>query len=371
MTKPGRPLRILHLTAGSDLGGVSRYLRDLCEAMHAQGHHVTIAGERGKWSQLFDSEPWPWLDISLKGGYLKLRRAASQLVDHLCDHPVDLLHVHYRKAAIVGRWLARRFRLPMLFTLHVTGIPMRGIWRWLSDFGDHTHAPSQMAQQWLIDVARVDSNRITIIPHGIVANKFPVADAAQKLAARRALGLPANGIVAAFVGRYEAPKNEGWVINLAAASRQRLPDLYVVMIGQGPNESVLHRRVQSEGLTDRVVILPYGDPMPVYGAADAVLLPSSREGFSLVTTEAMSTGRPVLRTRTAGTAEHIIENVTGRSVPISLDAFLEGAMDFLSNSAALSRMGLAAAKHVRQNMEYELQLERTLSLYWRLIDVAG
>ena len=43
-----KPLRILHLTAASDAGGVSRYLYDLCHACVAEGHEVAIAGQRSR-----------------------------------------------------------------------------------------------------------------------------------------------------------------------------------------------------------------------------------------------------------------------------------------------------------------------------------
>src|SRR5205085_11098493 len=46
------PLRILHLTAGSDAGGLSRYIYDLSMAMIAQGHEITVGGERGAWHWL-------------------------------------------------------------------------------------------------------------------------------------------------------------------------------------------------------------------------------------------------------------------------------------------------------------------------------
>src|SRR5580692_345443 len=96
---PARPLRILHLTAGSDAGGLSRYVFDLSMAMHAKGHDVTVAGQRGAWHWLFDSAPFPWIDVPLKGSAFALRRAADQLKAHLDKHPVDLLHVHYRRCA--------------------------------------------------------------------------------------------------------------------------------------------------------------------------------------------------------------------------------------------------------------------------------
>ncbi len=364
---PDRPISVLHLTAGSEAGGISRYLFNLCRAMHDGGHHVVVAGQRGAWQNLFDDAPWTWIDVPLQRGVLALRRSAAHLSEVLSRHRVDVVHAHYRKSALVGRSVARRGSLPLLFTLHLTGIPMRGPVRWFSEFGDHAHAPSQMARQWLIDEARVDPQRVTVIPHGVAPQDFPVADADQQRIARTTLGLPLDGVVAAFVGRFDEPKNEGWMLDLAAASRRSLPSLRVVLMGEGPHEQGLRRRIRSEGLCDRVDLLPFGDPLPLYHACDAVLLPSSQEGFSLVNSEAMCAGRPVLRTRTAGMQEHIVEDVTGRSVPIDRDAFIEGSMRFLRDREALCRMGSAAASHVRKHLTFEQQLGETLALYRRLI----
>jgi glycosyltransferase involved in cell wall biosynthesis len=81
----------------------------------------------------------------------------------------------------------------------------------------------------------------------------------------------------------------------------------------------------------------------------------------------MAVGLPVLRTRTAGTAEFIIENVTGRSVAIDHDAFLDAAVEFLSlPTSELRRMGAAASEHVRARYSFDRQLEQTLALYRRL-----
>ena len=364
---PNRPISVLHLTAGSEAGGISRYLSNLCRAMHAEGHRVVIAGRRGAWQSLFDDAPWPWIDVPLHRGPLALRRSASRLTEYLSRHPVDVVHAHYRRSALVGRRVARRGGLPLLFTLHLTGVPMRGPARWFSDFGDHAHAPSQMARQWLIDEAGVDPKRVTVIPHGVDPQDFPVADGDRRRAARADLGLPADCVVAAFVGRFDEPKNEGWMLDLAAASRQTLPSLRVALMGEGPREPLIRHRIRSDGLADRVMLLPFADPRPLYEACDAVFLPSSQEGFSLVTSEAMCMGRPVLRTRTAGTQEHIVEDVTGRSVPIDRDAFIKAALGLLYDPGALHRMGLAAASHVREHLTFEQQRDRMLALYRRLI----
>ena len=362
------PYRILHLTAGSDAGGVSRYLFDLCTAIQARGHEPVIAGERGAWHWLFEKADWPWIDLPLKGHLWTLGRAANDLRRHLAANPVDLIHCHYRKAALVGRWATRSNHAPILFTLHLTGIPMHGVWRWLSFFGDHTHAACDEARQWLIDEARVTPSRITVIPHGVDPQRFPITTQGQQTEARRQLGVPIEAITAGYVGRLDDPKNVHWLIDLARAGRDRLPKMSLLIAGQGPHESDLRQQIQRHQLSDRVYILGHRDPLEVYQAIDALLLPSSLEGFSLVCAEAMSVGRPVLRTRTAGTSQQIIEGVTGRSVPIDKSAFIEAAIRFLSDDTALKAMGQAAARHVREHLTFNRQVEQTLMLYRHMIE---
>ncbi|MCC6580935.1 MAG: glycosyltransferase family 4 protein [Phycisphaeraceae bacterium] len=361
-------LRVLHLTAGSDAGGVSRYLSDLATAMLQRGHHSTIAGRKGAWHDLFAQRNIPWIEAPLAGGWLGLSRARTMLLKQIDPDQVDVIHVHYRKSALVGRWLARTWRKPLLFTLHLTGIPMTWPWSRLSDFGDHTHAPSSEARRWLMDAARVPEDRITLIPHGVDAAKFPLSDEQDQTAARQSLGLAPDQIVAAFVGRFDEPKNESWMIDVATASRDAGLPVTVLMQGGGPRESALRRRIRQRGAAEIVKVLPYGDPLPVYRAADVVMLPSSLEGFSLVGLEAMCVGRPVLRTRTAGTSEQIVENRTGRSTPIRLDQFVAAAVDLLGDRAHLQRMGRQAARHVRENLTLARQVDQTTALYRQMIE---
>ncbi len=360
------PLRILHLTAGSDAGGLSRYIYDLCLAMQSAGHQVAVAGQRGDWHHLFESAPFPWIDAPLKSGPLGLRRAANLLSAHLRDHPVDILHAHYRRCTLVARKLQHDRRPPLLYTLHLSHIPMGFFRRRFTDFGDHTHVPAAAARQWLIDATGVEPQRITAIPHGIDPQQFPLADSQTKIQAKSDLGLSPTDIVAAYVGRLDTPKNELWLLNLAVASRSRIPNLKLLIAGAGPHEMMIGRHIHRRGLSDRVTLLGQRDPLPIYQAADALLLPSAREGFSLVCAEAMSVGVPVLRTRTAGTEELILENQTGRSVPIDHNAFVAGAIEFLCDPAALRRMGAAAANHIRANFTFDRQLRDTIALYYSL-----
>jgi glycosyltransferase EpsD len=165
----------------------------------------------------------------------------------------------------------------------------------------------------------------------------------------------------------EYQKNESWMIDLAEASKNELPNLRVLLAGEGPNEGEVKEQINQRGLSGRIRMLGHREPLPVLQAADALLLPSVREGFSYACAEAMCAGVPVLRTRTSGTKELIVEGVTGRSVEIDRAAFVREAMDFLSDRDALRQMGAMAAEHIRRNFTFENQLAQTLALYQKLI----
>lgn len=366
MNQSASPLRILHLTAGSELGGVSRYLLDICTATQQHGHHVMLAGQQGPLHQAFTQANLPWVDAALTGDLLTLRRAGRTLGRLLETESFDLICAHYRKASMVGRQLARQWNIPLLYTLHLTGIPMGLPWRWLSDFGDHTHAPSIMAKDWLMTSANLKESRITVIPHGVDTQHFEIVTSSRRTAARQDLLLPPDRTIAAYVGRFDVPKNHFWLVELAIACRKQLPHVMILLAGDGPDAGKLRDMIYEHQLFDHMRVLSYRDPLQIYHAADALLLPSAAEGFSLSCCEAMSCGIPVLRTHTAGCEEQIIENVTGMSVPIERDLFVETSLSFLADRNRLEQMGARAADHVRENLRFDQQVAATLELYQRL-----
>ena len=369
MDLKNRPIRILHLTADGGVLGVGRHLFNLSRAMRAQdpSHEITIVGDQSKWCQLYGESDWACLNLPIWGKPTEVRRHIRTLRQYLIKQPVDILHTHCRWSTFIGRMVSRRLGLLVLETLHASGGHLGLIKRCFSDFGDHTHVLSEQSRQWLIEEAHVPDQRITVIPHGIDFSAFPIADTSQQREARQAMGIAGDALVAGFVGRIENPKNVDWMLDLAQTPQHRLPGLKVLIMGQGSGDEAMRDRIKLEGLSKRVTVIKQCDPLQIYQASDAILLPSQCEGFSMVCAEAMSAGRPVLRTRTAGTVEQIVEGVTGRSIPIERTTFVQAAIKFLSDRSELQRMGEGAAEYVRKHLTIERQLSSTLDLYHRLI----
>ncbi len=365
------PLTVLQLFIGSVPGGVLKYVVELSAAMERAGVRMILAGQRGGWHELVEQAGLRWEEIPIAGGPVDLWRSAGRVGRLVRQEKVNVIHAHHRRATLAARLAQRlspfyRSWPALLYTLHLTGMPMGLALRVLTDFGDITHVPSQAAGRWLLEQGKVAKEDIRLIPHGIDPAKFPLTTIELRAAARRELGLAADRPVALFVGRLEDPKNEGWILDLAGRTRASLPEWLFVLAGDGPNRAALERRIEAENLSGRVKLIGQVSPPGMYHAAEALLLPSAREGFAYVCAEAMSCGVAVLRTRTAGTEEMIVPGITGRACDIDREAFLAAAEAMLGDRAGLTSMGAAAADFVRQNLSFERQVEATLQLYRRL-----
>ncbi|MFP5393770.1 MAG: glycosyltransferase, partial [Gammaproteobacteria bacterium] len=93
---------------------------------------------------------------------------------------------------------------------------------------------------------------------------------------------------------------------LIVAALAQLPDVELFIAGNGPNRQMLEQLAHTTGVAERVRFLgalPQTELRQYYGAADALVLPSEREGWANVLLEAMACGTPVVASRVWGTPE--------------------------------------------------------------------
>jgi glycosyltransferase involved in cell wall biosynthesis len=94
--------------------------------------------------------------------------------------------------------------------------------------------------------------------------------------------------------------------DLAIRALTLLPEMDLVIVGDGPERKALAALAEESGLHDRVSFagaLAQEELREYYCAADALVLASSREGWPNVLLEAMACGTPVVATRVGGTPE--------------------------------------------------------------------
>jgi glycosyltransferase involved in cell wall biosynthesis len=141
--------------------------------------------------------------------------------------------------------------------------------------------------------------KIRVVVHGVDPEIFQPVD---REAVRARLGLA--GTVLHSVGHATPRKGH----HLAIEALRELPEATLLIAGDGWYEGRLRELALSCGVADRVRFLGHVDQKSLkdyYGAADALVLASSREGMANVLLEAMACGTPVIATAVWGTPEAI------------------------------------------------------------------
>jgi glycosyltransferase involved in cell wall biosynthesis len=125
-------------------------------------------------------------------------------------------------------------------------------------------------------------------------------------AVRAELGVPAAAPMFLHVGNVAAEKNHARLLRIFAAIRHRHAGARLVLAGAGTNEprGPIAQLIRDLALTGSVRPLGLRSDVPrLLHAADALLLPSVREGLPGVVLEACAVGLPVLATDLPGVRE--------------------------------------------------------------------
>ena len=217
----------------------------------------------------------------------------------------DAIDAHYvYPDGVAAVWLGKRFGLPGVVTARGTDvslIPSYRIPRWLIQ-GVIAHSAAMITvsaglKDCLLGLGAPDA-KVTVLRNGVDTALFhPPAD---REASRRALGLTRKTLIS--VGLLIERKGHHRTIDAMA----RLPDFELIIAGEGPERDRLQALIDRLGLAERVRLLgsrPHAELPALYGAADASVLASSREGWANVLLESMACGTPVVASNIPGNPE--------------------------------------------------------------------
>ena len=182
---------------------------------------------------------------------------------------------------------------------------------------------------------------------------------------RAALGIAPGDRVALSVGSLTRQKAQHVLLEAFATAAARVPEARLVLAGDGPLRPRLEARIAELGLGPRVTLLgPRNDVADLIEACDAFVLSSVREGLPVTVLEAMRGGRAVIATGAGGTAEAVLDGVSGRIVPMEDAAALGAALaEALGDPARLRAWGEAGRSLWAERFTAERMVRETEALY--------
>ena len=203
----------------------------------------------------------------------------------------------------------------------------------------HVFSPSA----YLRDVALgwgLDPDRVSVLP-----NPAPVVPMLPDRAALRG-ELELDGRVLAFAGRLGPQKSLDVALEAVAA----VPDVTLVVAGDGPHRRSLERQAVERGIEARVRFLgsvSREDVLRLFRAADASVLSSAWENFPHTVVEALAVGCPVIATAVGGVPEVVRDGENGLLVPPNDVAALADAIRrFFDDHELRRRLAEAASRSV-------------------------
>jgi glycogen(starch) synthase len=272
----------------------------------------------------------------------------------------DVVHGHDWLVAVAGDHLARRFRAPLVMTIHATEYGrhqgwvdkhpqshIHGVERWMANRAERVVTCSAYMREHVADIYGLEEERIAVVPNGIdPAELVPVADL-DELRARFAA--PDERLVL-LVGRLVYEKGFQLALEALPTLVERVGNVRFLVAGSGTHEAELRKQAAELGLDAHGTFLGWiGDDVlhSFYRIADLTVVPSIYEPFGLVALEAMASDCPCLVADTGGLREVVPNEDVGLRFrsrdPASLAVMAER---ILTDPELRDRLVAEASEHV-------------------------
>jgi glycosyltransferase involved in cell wall biosynthesis len=170
-----------------------------------------------------------------------------------------------------------------------------------------------------------------------------------------------------FVGRMHLEKGIFDLLEAYGRIREIVPDVHLVLIGDGPQRGEAQALVREQGWQDRVLFLgtvKNRDLPPYFRAATLFVAPSIttkkwEEYVGVTNIQAMASGVPVVSTRSGAIPEYVPDGVVGLLVPErDPKALSEAALQLLSDERLRQKMGEAGRAYAVEHYDARQNVER-------------
>ncbi|HYW77282.1 MAG TPA: glycosyltransferase family 4 protein [Gammaproteobacteria bacterium] len=248
------------------------------------------------------------------------------------EYPFEVVEAHYLYPdGVAAVWIAKRLGARIAVTAHGSDVNVLTQYRWpkrailtAARNADRTVTVSRSLAERLTELGVAES-QLSVLRNGVDIRRFRPGYTGI---VKQNFGL--SGRVIMSVGHLVEAKGH----HIALEAIAKLPEYSLLIVGTGPEEVALRKRINALGLAARVKLagaVSHDQLAKYYADAFALVLASRREGMPSVVLEALACGTPVIATAVGGIAEVVKEPETGQLVT---DRTPEALLDAVRTLAA-------------------------------------
>lgn len=367
-----RPWRVVQLIYSLPVGGAEDLMAAMVTGLDARRFEVQAAtiGPPGVVGQELLRAGYPVRSLGLDLKRTPFVRLVARVRDLLRELQPDILHTHLYHPNLYGRLASVGLGLQgVVASVHnsYTRVKLhRCLWNFfLSGLTDKVLVSSPQVWQDVHTWDRVPAGKLEVFPYGIRLTDLEVS--LDPAAIRAELGI--SGFVLGVVGRLEEQKGHPYLLAALPEIIQEIPDLTVLLVGEGKEGAALRRLVQELGLGSRVHFLGTRRDLPrLFRAMDLVVQPSLWEGLPLTLLMGMGAGLPVVGTLVSGTIDVVEDGTNGILVaPGDSQALAHAILELYRRPETRRRLGDAARRTVAEKHSQEAMLRRLEQIYLKIL----
>jgi glycosyltransferase involved in cell wall biosynthesis len=310
-------------------------------------------------------------------------RALLSLVRLLRRERFDIVHTHSSKAGILGRVAARMAGVPVVVhTLHsLVFHEYQAAWKnalyiWLkrccAPITDVLISVNERTTRGALEARIGRPEQYLTIYSGFELERFlTIGERLTVEAAKQRLGIPPAAPVVGKIARLFPLKGHEQFLAAAAEIARLNPQVWFLLVGDGPIRPEIEQQVAALGLRDRTVFtgrVPPDDVAACIQAMDVVVHTSLREGLARVLPQAGAVGKPIVTFDMDGAPEVVEDGVSGYLVaPLDTSALARRVVELIADPDRRLRMGETGRAFVARTFSVERMVSRINEQYQRLL----
>ncbi|MCD6237469.1 MAG: glycosyltransferase family 4 protein [Thermoplasmata archaeon] len=237
-------------------------------------------------------------------------------------------------------------------------------------FANHFIVHNERNKQKLIDVYRIDENKISIITHG--AFDLVKSNNISQKVARKHLGLPEKSKILLFFGYIRKYKGVDILIQAFSHLRKEFDDVILLIVGQPIDDDwgKYDELIRKNGLENVVILepgfVPEDEVKYYFSASDVVVLPYKYlDTHGGVGALALSFNKPLIVTDVGGLPEYV-KDMRAVVKPNDVNELYKKLKTILENEILLRKLG-KDSKRLRKKLSWDNIADKTVKVYKKVL----
>ena len=365
-------MKIAHVCLSLGKGGAEKLLVDTLPLYVKDGHQVTIV----QLSSILEEATY--IDTVLQAGIQVITLSKGgfrnpllffKILNLVKKNNFDVIHVHLFPCLYYFSLASRIIKMPVLvFTEHSTqnGRTVKKILQPIEKYMYSrydaiiaiSHNVESMLKGWIPELI----HKVLLINNGVSVDKFHSAEAYDGNYLKKHFDVDENDFKIFMASRFSGPKDQSTIIRAIS----KLPnDFHAFFAGDGDDLQKSKNLVAELQLEERVHFLGFRSDIPqLMKTADINVLSSFFEGFSGVTLEGLSSGKPFLGADVPGIND-VVPNENFLFEKENALELSEKILKICHHADVRESMTTTALEHVRK-YDVQIMLQNHLSLYKKL-----